>query len=403
MKKPTLKKIIWICIPVLFTGIAAIVFLLNKNQSRETKGDCYTVSWGTIIDRLWETGTIELVRTVEVKSGISGKIKQLLIEEGDIVKKNQLLAIVEPDPNQALLLYEKRASVEKAKIDYLEKQRQMDRNKTLMAKNLISKQEMETSENIYQLALNTYKQALLEQRILELEMNATSTDKDAKQIPKKITELDDYRILAPISGLVISRSVEVGEMVVTGISAYMVGTTICQIGDPSEMIVKSFISEVDMSKLCTGQDVTIIVDSYPDLTYHGRVKHIAPVGKINPGQTIVTFEVEIEILDSDQRLRQGMSCDVDIVYAQKDSVLYVPVECVYSVMVKDKEDQETTQVDSLLVYRWEGDRYEQVAIVGGLESSNRVEILDGLTPGDEVYRDAAQKYQEIRKHGAGDK
>jgi HlyD family secretion protein len=334
---------------------------------------------------------------VDVKSKISGKIKEILVEEGETVQANQVLAIVEPDPNQALQLYGKRAAVERAKIEYLEKEKELSRNRALFQKNLISRQDLEKIENLFQLSFNAYNQAQLEQQILEMEMAEASSPASANLDREQITKLDDYRITAPISGLVIAREVEEGEMVVTGISSYMVGTTVFQIGDPSELIVKSSISEVDVGRIKVGQDVKIVTDSYPEISYEGRVKSIAPVGKIKQGETIVTFEAEIEILDPDAKLRQGMSCDIDIYVDRRENVLVLPVEAIYEVMAKDIEGENTATVDHVVAYKWTGTEFQEMKVEVGLESSNRVEILSGVTEGDEISLNAAQKYKEFRE------
>lgn len=382
-----------------FAVIIAVIIVMNLNKKSNpvvNKGSTVKVEYGGVLDRLTETGTIELVRSVDVKSKISGKIKDLLVEEGQDVKANQVLAIVEPDPNQTLMLYGKRAAVDRAQIEYLEKERELKRNQALFQKNLISSQEVEKIENLYRLSFNAYKQARLEQQILEMEMAETSSGSIKNLDEAKITKLDDYRIIAPISGIVIARGVEIGEMVVTGISSYMVGTTVFQIGDPSEMIVKSSISEVDVGRLRLGQEVKIVADSYPDDFYQGKVKSVAPIGKIKQGASIVTFEVEIEILNLDTRLRHGMSCDIDIIMDKRENVLVVPVEAVHEVMRKDAEGEETAQVDYVVAYTWADDEYNEVRPEIGLESSNRVEILSGLSEGDEVSQEASKKFKEFR-------
>ena len=398
MKKKRGKKK-WIFILILVVIAFVIVFQTIKRDSGkiDKKGQTVEVEYGGVLDRLTEIGTIELVRSVDVKSKISGKIKEILVEEGETVQANQVLAIVEPDPNQALQLYGKRAAVERAKIEYLEKEKELNRNRALSQKNLISRQELEKIENLFQLSFNAYNQAQLEQQILEMEMAETSSQASANLDREQITELDDYRITAPISGLVIAREVEEGEMVVTGISSYMVGTTVFQIGDPSEMIVKSSISEVDVGRIKIGQDVKIVADSYPEISYQGRVKNIAPIGKIKQGETIVTFEAEIEILDPDEKLRQGMSCDIDIFVDRRENVLVLPIEAVFEVMAKDIEGEETTKVDHVVVYKWTGTEFQEIKVEVGLESSNRVEILSGVAEGDVISLEAAQKYKEFRK------
>ncbi|MFA9454432.1 MAG: efflux RND transporter periplasmic adaptor subunit [Candidatus Aminicenantaceae bacterium] len=385
---------------ILFLTVIAVVVIgvrMNtKTAPADMKGSIAKVEYGGVLDRLTETGTIELVRSIEVKSKISGKIKQILVEEGEIVRANQLMAIVEPDPNQALQLYGKRAAVERAHIEYLEREKEWERNQSLFEKDLIARQELEKFENLYRIAHNAYKQAQLEQQILEMEMSEATPADTSDPDTSEIMQLDDFRIVAPISGLVIARNVEQGEMVVSGISSYMVGTTVFQIGDPSEMIVKSSISEVDLGRLREGQEVLIVADSYPDDSYTGRVKSIAPVGLIKQGESIVTFEVEIEILDPDERLRQGMSCDIDIVMDRRENVLVLPVEAVHEVMRKDIEGEETSEVDHVLAYRWKAEDFEEIRIELGLQSSNRVEILSGLNDGDEVSSEAGKKYKEFR-------
>ncbi len=398
MKKKRGKKK-WIFLLIFVLIVAVIVFRSIKRNSGQDdkKGQTVTVEYGGVLDRLNEIGTIELVRSVDVKSKISGKVKEILVEEGEAVKANQILAIIEPDPNQALQLYGKRAAVERAKIEYLEKEKELNRNRALFQKNLISRQELEKIENLFQLSFNAYNQAQLEQKILEMEMAEASSQASANLDREQITELDDYRITAPISGIVIARGVEEGEMVVTGISSYMVGTSVFQIGDPSEMIVKSSISEVDVGRIKVGQDVKIVADSYPEISYQGRVKNIAPIGKIKQGETIVTFEAEIEILDPDEKLRQGMSCDIDIFVDQRENVLVLPIEAIFEVMAKDIEGEETAKVDHVVVYKWTGTEFQEIKVEVGLESSNRVEILSGVAEGDVISLEAAKKYKEFRK------
>ena len=152
------------------------------------------------------------------------------------------------------------------------------------------------------------------------------------------------RVLAPIDGIVIRRDVEVGEVVASGLSSYSGGTVLFEIGDPSQMIVRGDIAEIDIGRVQVGQDVNIVVDAYPDTTYRGRVRWIAPVGQQKQGSTIVTFDTEIEITDNAPRLRQGMSCDIDILFARRDSAVYLPVERALEVF--DDEDKEGERGES---------------------------------------------------------
>jgi len=210
-------------------------------------------------------------------------------------------------------------------------------------------------------------------------------------------------------------------VVASGLSSFTGGTTMFEIGDPSQMIIKSEISEVDVGRLQVGQPVDIVADAFPDTTYRGRVRWVAPVGEKKQGSTLITFETEIELLDHEPRLRQGMSCDVDIVFARRDSTAYLPSEAVLEVFPEDQEKKQekvkgqkgryvaylasppappalpagsagadtasggknAAPADSLVV-----EQFSEVELQVGLETSTRAEILGGLQAGDRVAANA---------------
>ena len=102
----------------MLTGsIGAMVWYNLKEEKAEETFATQPVKRGTVVDKLGETGTIELVRTVEVRSTIAGEIRKLSIEAGDWVEAGDLMALIEPDPNQSLQLYQKRSAVEQARIN----------------------------------------------------------------------------------------------------------------------------------------------------------------------------------------------------------------------------------------------------------------------------------------------
>jgi HlyD family secretion protein len=321
---------------LVFLGLAgSIGAIVYFNLERQTPAETYATTAlkrGTVVDKLAETGTIELVRTVEVKSTVAGEIIRLPIEAGAWVEKGQLMALIEPDPNQSLQLYQKRSSVERSKIDLDEEERNFNRQKTLFERKMLPARDFENAQMRLDRARSNLRLARLEMDILETKANL------GEKREGQPLNLDESRIQAPIEGIVIHRNVEIGEVVASGLSSYSGGTVLFEIGDPSQMIVRGDIAEIDIGKLRAGLNVGIVVDAYPDTTYRGLVRWIAPVGQKKQGSTIVTFDIEIEILDSEPRLRQGMSCDLDIVFSRRDSALYLPVESVIELF--DDQDGE---------------------------------------------------------------
>ena len=135
-------------------------------------------------------------------------------------------------------------------------------------------------------------------------------------------------IKAPMSGLVTLLELEVGEIVTSGRSAFSQSPPLMTIVDPSKMVVKTFINEVDMERLKNGQKAEIKVDAYQSKIYEGRVYEISPSGQQQ--DNIISFEVMIEVLGSPQELRPGMSTDVDIITYEEQNVLMAPIDAVVS-------------------------------------------------------------------------
>ena len=140
--------------------------------------------------------------------------------------------------------------------------------------------------------------------------------------------LDWTTIVAPMSGVVINLEVEAGEIVTSGRSAFSQSLAIMSIVDLSQMVVKTFINEVDMEKLKLGQKAEIQVRAYPNRPFRGEVREISPSGLAR--DNIIYFEVMIAVLGSPKELRPGMTADVDIIVVERKNTLLLPIEAVQS-------------------------------------------------------------------------
>ena len=368
---------------------------------------------------------------VEIKSTISGRIHALPVEAGDWVEKGQLMAVIEPDPNQSLLLYQKRSAVERGQLNLVEQERDVARKKALRVDSMLPAKELEDAETRLTRVRNDLRLARLELEVLETKADPSRSVKSGNADNSSRGQgMDDVRVFASISGIVIGRGVEIGEVVASGLSAFSGGTVLFVIGDPSRMIVRGNIAEIDIGKLEIGQEVDIVVDAYPDTTYRGRVRWIGPVGVRKQGSPIVTFDTEIDILDREPRLRQGMSCDIDIIFSRRDSVLYLPVETIEELFDDEDGEEEvkgrrgrfvvyavrpavadssaadgtgtgsadpTATADTLVVGNGKApekepdeailDDFFEVELRVGLETNTRIEILSGLGEEDRVAAD----------------
>ena len=141
--------------------------------------------------------------------------------------------------------------------------------------------------------------------------------------------LDWTTIRAPMAGLVTLLELEEGEIVTSGRSAFSQSPPIMTIVDPSKMVVKTYINEVDMERLRLNQGAKIKVDAYQAKTYDGTVYEISPSGQEQ--DNIISFEVMIEVSGSPEELRPGMSADVDIITHEEKDVLLLPIDALINV------------------------------------------------------------------------
>ena len=189
------KKFKFLIVLVVLGAIGGLVYFNMKKEKPPEAFATVGVARGRLVDKLAETGSIELVRTVEVKSTIAGEVRQLPVQAGDWVEKGQLMAVIEPDPNQSLQLYQKRSAVERGRLNLEEQEKSFARTKALHQSRMIPEREYEEAETRLVRARNDLRLAELELEILETKANLSAAQKQAPA-----GQLDEVRVLAPIGG-----------------------------------------------------------------------------------------------------------------------------------------------------------------------------------------------------------
>ncbi len=283
---------------IILGGVVAIVVgfviyssIWKNGNNQEQPFRIAVVKKGSIVVKVTESGTVEPLTTVDIKSDFAGEVKKLFIEEGDSVKAGDKLVLVQQESSEALSVASAKASLERAKLDLEDMKRNLERKQELYQKGFIAKKDVEDAEKAYENSKIGYE---LAEKQLWLRLGGAEPTK-AQSLASKTFE--NIIIKSPTSGVVISLNVEEGEMITSGTrSLGGGGTTLMTIGDLSKMIVKADINEVDVSKVKLGQPVNIGFDAIRGRVYHGVVKKIAPAGIIE--QNIVVYPVEVEILGS---------------------------------------------------------------------------------------------------------
>lgn len=218
------------------------------------------------------------------------------------------------------------------------------------------------------------------------------------------TQLRDTVITAPISGIVIKKSVEIGELVASAISGFAQGTELVTIADPSQLIVRVRLNEVDVARVYVGQLAEIRVDAVPERVFEGVVTKIAPAADrllsrpLNPAADqgeVAWFDVEIKLKETHPDLKLGMSANVDIVAKKIENALTLPLDAIveendtrYALLVTDPKISRQVlkaytagRMDELFIPERDVPT-KKVRVRVGLKSEAKVQVISGLKERD---------------------
>ena len=272
-----------------------------------------TVSKGPVVARITATGVLSALVTVQVGAQVSGRITSISVDFNSPVKKGQLIARLDPVLYQAGVDQARanwvaaKAQVAKAEVQELDGKRQYDRTVQLKARELMSQADLETAEATWRAAVAQTGTARG-----QLEQSRASL----KQAEENLAYTSIY---SPIDGVVISRSIDVGQTVASALQAPTL-FTIAE--DLRRMQVDTSVAEADVGKLHDGMEATFIVDAYPAEKFSGRVRQIRNAPQTV--QNVVTYDAVIDVANPDLKLKPGMTANVTVVYAERPDALRVP-------------------------------------------------------------------------------
>ena len=326
------------------------------------------------------SGVIEAISSVEIKSKASGEVLFLGAEVGDFVDKGFMLALIDQRTANNIVDQTK-SDLEAANVRLLNAESQYERGIELHTQSSISDKDFEDIRENYAQAKST------------LVRNEVSYE-NAK------ISLDDTEVKSPIDGTVISRPVEVGQVISSPTSAFGEGSILMTMADLSKVRVRALVDEIDVGKVQIGQSVSIKVAAYRDKEFIGTVSKIEPKAYIQ--QNVTTFPVLIDINNEDNLLLIGMNTDVVIQILNKNVSLSVPTmslrtrKDIYTAAAVLDIKKET--IDDFLEDYVDGENFNRFIIIKdskkgpnlswvkvGVSDLYNVEIVEGLNEGDVVY------------------
>ncbi len=247
-------------------------------------------------------GVVEPVTTVEVKSKASGEIVEVLVEEGDVARRGQLLVRVDQRvPLNAVVQARADSVVARAELDNAEAQ-------------------LDRAESLHETAAITdleYEEARLAQASAEAALiRARRALEDAR------IAFEDTEVRAPGRGVILGRNVEVGSVIASASREIGGGAVLLRMASLDTVQVRALVDETDIGLVRPGQDVRITVSAYPNRPFVGEVRRIAPEAQLE--QNVTMFPVLMRIPNREGLLRPGMNAEVEIQVADRENVLAVP-------------------------------------------------------------------------------
>ncbi len=375
-----MKKIILI---IIFSVIVLGLLFLGIKGCSPNKDVPVTntakVEKGSISKTVVATGKIEALYKAEVKSKIGGLIKQFYVEEGDSVIAGRKLVEIIPGATPVEMV-RARTEVKAAAYDKSVSEKDYFRAKELNAQKLISSEEFDRAEAVYLTAKTRFYAAMAQLRVLEQGSNVKSltegieiTAQDQLEIDKETKEaIASMTLIAPISGIILSRDADKGSAVIPISSAYG-GTVILTIADVSEKHFRGNVDEADIANVKIGLPVRIYVEAYPDIPFEAELTRISPLGREE--EDIINFEIRATVRDTEERLRVGMSADAELILEEHKDVLVIPEGAILY-----EEEKTFVNVQDLTIE--EGLR--KVEITKGISDGLKTEVLSGLKEGQVV-------------------
>ena len=351
--------------------IAVALFFKGKVNSSATY-ITQTAKQTNLTETITATGQINPISTVNIGSQVSGTISEIYVDYNSEVKKDQLLAQIDPALFQATV-DKCRANLEVAKAQV----KVSENNIVYFKKDLARKKKLNASQYAsvkdLDLAQKEYDNA-----VAQLALQKATVQQAEAQLETAETELRYTRIISPIDGIVVSKEVEVGQTVA---ASFQTPTLFYVAEDLEKMQIEASVVEADIAKAAVGQKVEFTVDSFPDEIFEGVVTQVRNQA-INTSN-VVTYEVIIGVDNHHLKLKPGMTANVEIITADKQNVLTVPNKALRFYITDD--NGETKRYKDKGVWVLKNGKPERISVKIGISDDENTEILAGnIKSGDEV-------------------
>ena len=367
---------VWLGTALVVAASSVVVFRSRIEGHKEhVRYQTTKVDRGPMSAKVTATGTLSALVTVQIGSQVSGRIQDILVDFNDSVKKGQVLARIDSQLLQATAaqaranLAAARGALAKAQANAENTARRLERARTLAEKKLVAEADLD--------------QASADAASARADVEAANGNIAQAVAATRQTEINlTYAtIVSPVQGVVISRTIDVGQTVA---ASFQAPTLFTIAGDLTKMQVDTSVAEADVGKLATGIDASFTVDAYAGRTFKGRVREVRNAPQII--QNVVTYDAVIDVDNSDLLLKPGMTAHVTFVYAERVQALRVP-NAAFRFRAQPADDAKT-DAGERVVWQLKAGKPEPVGVKTGVSGGGFSELLGGpLHEGSQVVVD----------------
>jgi HlyD family secretion protein len=300
MKLFTKKRVLFALV-ILAAGAAGATWMKSQKPAEvpESRFRSVLVDTGNLTQTVTATGTINPVALINVGSQVSGTVVELNADFNDHVKKGQVLLKLDPTIFNAQIA-QSQASLASAQASHRLAQANFERNERLVKQNYVSALSLDQSKR-------------------ELDVASANIKLAQAQLARAQADLDNSVIRAPIEGVIIKRTIDLGQTV----AASFTTPNLFQIArDLTKMQIDTSVSEADVGALKAGQAARFVVDAYPDREFDATMRQFRLAA--NVVQNVVTYNVVLDVENKDELLKPGMTAQVRLVVANRSNVLRIP-------------------------------------------------------------------------------
>ena len=353
----TLKTISGIVLLILLVYV--LKYFKDSNSKDIVEYKTEKPFYSSVDTKIVATGKLNPEEEIEIKPQISGIVDKILVEEGDLVMKGDLIAKIRVVPNEQALV-SAQSRIKTTKLSYNNAKTLFERNKTLFEKGYISRQDFENNELSLNQAEEVYNQAQNDYQIIKqgsiLGGGSANTN-----------------IIAQISGTILEIPVREGDQVIES-NNFNAGTTIATVADMSQMIFEGKVDESEVEKLEEGIDIKVILGAINEKEFPAKLTFVAPKGIEQNGAVQFTIKADVEV-ESSKSIRAGYSANAEIEVESKDSVLVINESLLQFNRITEKPFVEILNDNGNF-------RTKNVEI--GISDGINIEIIEGIKLTDQI-------------------